>query len=107
MVESVTLYTQRIFAPSSSKYSGLFKNIEVLRRNNVLYMYTLPAESPVRACFECLASLTLHPGSISLSQKIILGVSFLCCHNFSEENNINMQESFQFTTERNLRRFFF
>ena len=54
---------------------------------------------------ECLAASTLHPWIVSLSQKTILGVSFLCCHNFSEENNV--QQSFQFTTERNVRRFYF
>ena len=37
-MESVTLYTQHVITPSSSKYSGLFKNIELLRRDNVMYI---------------------------------------------------------------------
>ena len=54
---------------------------------------------------ECLATSTLHPWIVSLSQKTILAVSFLCCPNFSKENNV--QQSFQFTTERNVRRFYY
>ena len=54
---------------------------------------------------EGLAASTLLVWFVSLSQKRILGVSFLGCCNFSGQNN--MQHSLEFVKGRNVKRFYF